>query len=103
MKSFCGSLQQNCSSLILLLLFSLLTPLFSAEPAPLQVGLAVRDITPELPIRLAGYASRNKPADKIDSPLVVQALALKNPSGERFVFIALDNCEVSGAFNAPAL
>ena len=63
----------------------------------------MRDITPEFPIRLAGYAGRNRPADKLDQPLLVQALALKNLSGERFVFVALDNCEVSGAFMQPVL
>jgi neutral ceramidase len=66
-----------------------------------QVGIAVRDITPELPIRLAGYAARNRPADKRDTPLMVQALALKNDPGERFVLVALDNCEVSHAFMQP--
>jgi hypothetical protein len=67
------------------------------------VGIAVRDITPELPIRLAGYAGRKREADKVDQPLLVQALALKNLSGERFVFVALDNCEVSHAFMQPVL
>ncbi len=68
-----------------------------------QVGIAIRDITPELPIRLAGYAARKREADKVDQPLVVEALALKNPTGERFVFVALDNCEVSHAFMQPVL
>ncbi len=76
---------------------------FAAEPASLEVGLAARDITPASPIRLAGYASRKRPADKIDHPLQAQALALRNASGERFVFVALDNCEVSHAFTAPVL
>ncbi len=71
-------------------------PMAAAEPSP-QVGLAVRDITPETPIRLAGYAGRKKPADRVEHPLLVQALALKNASGERLVFVALDNCEVSRA------
>ncbi|HOC57500.1 MAG TPA: neutral/alkaline non-lysosomal ceramidase N-terminal domain-containing protein [Verrucomicrobiota bacterium] len=65
------------------------------------VGIAVREITPELPIRLAGYASRNQSAHRVDHPLVVQALALKNPSGERFVLVGLDNLEVSRAFMQP--
>jgi neutral ceramidase len=68
-----------------------------------EIGLAVRDITPELPIWLAGYAGRKKPADKIDHPLLVQALAMRNPTGERFVVVALDNCEVSHAFMQPVL
>jgi hypothetical protein len=75
----------------------------SPSPADLQVGLAVRDVSPELPIRLAGYAARNRPADRQDHPLLAQGLALRNPSGERFVFVALDNCEVSGAFMEPIL
>lgn len=73
-----------------------------AEPA-LEVGLAVRDITPDLPIWLAGYAGRKHTADKVDQPLLVEAMAFKNPSGERFVFVSLDNCEVSRAFMQPVL
>ena len=75
----------------------------AAENSTPQVGIAVRDITPELPIRLAGYAGRKRPADKLDHPLLVQAVAMKNLSGERFVFVALDNCEVSHAFIQPAV
>ncbi|MCZ7636314.1 MAG: hypothetical protein M5U12_09930 [Verrucomicrobia bacterium] len=74
-----------------------------AAPAALEVGLAVRDVSPELPIRLAGYAGRQQAADRAEHPLLVQALALRNPTGERFVFVALDNCEVSGGFMAPVL
>jgi neutral ceramidase len=86
-------------------LFSLLqpAPATAASPSNPEVGLAVRDITPALPIRLAGYAGRKREADKVDAPLEIQALALKNPSGERFVFVALDNCEVSHAFMQPVL
>src|SRR5664279_336992 len=85
-----------------------LCPLFpapgiAAENLTPAVGIAVRDISPELPIRLAGYGGRKRPADRLDNPLLVQALALKNQSGERFVFVALDNCEVSGAFMQPVL
>ena len=73
----------------------------AAENSTPQVGIAVRDITPELPIWLAGYAGRKRPADKLDNPLLVEAVAMKNLSGERFVFVALDNCEVSHAFMQP--
>lgn len=72
------------------------------ESSP-DVGLAARDITPDLPIRLAGYAGRKRPADKVDHPLLVQAMALKNPGGERFVFVALDTCIVGRAFIQPVL
>jgi neutral ceramidase len=75
----------------------------NADNSTPEVGLAVRDITPELPIRLAGYAGRKRPADMLDQPILVQAVALKNPSGERFVFVALDNCMVSHRFMQPVL
>src|SRR5439155_5339884 len=75
----------------------------TAESSTPEIGVAVRDITPELPIWLAGYAGRKRPADKVDHPLLVQALALKNSTGERFVFVALDNCEVSHPFMQPVL
>ncbi|HXP62312.1 MAG TPA: neutral/alkaline non-lysosomal ceramidase N-terminal domain-containing protein [Dongiaceae bacterium] len=75
----------------------------TAESPALEAGVAARDVTPELPIRLAGYAGRKRPADKVDAPLRVRALALRNPSGERFVFVALDNCEVSHPFTQPVL
>ena len=87
------------------LLLGAVLPVFGQGPPQSnpEIGLAVRDVTPELPIRLAGYAARNRPADKIDTHLVVQALALKNPTGERFVLVALDNCEVSHPFMEPVL
>ncbi len=75
----------------------------AAEPARVEIGLAARDISPELPIPLAGYAGRKRPADKIDQPLLAQALALRNATGERFVLVTVDNCEVSHAFTQPVL
>ena len=98
-SSFCAITQ---SLAVALLSLTALAVQASDKPA-LEVGLAVRDVSPELPIRLAGYASRNRPADKADGPLLVEALALKNPSGERFVFVSLDNCEVSRAFVKPVV
>jgi neutral ceramidase len=81
------------------------TSLASAEMSSpiLEVGVAVRDITPELPIRLAGYAAREKPADKIDTRLVAQALAFRNPGGERFVLVSFDNCEAGHGLLAPVV
>src|SRR5579859_1300652 len=76
---------------------------FSGAYSTPDVGVAVRDISPELPIWQAGYAARKRPANKIDQPLLVEALAFKNPSGERFVFVSFDNCEVSHAFLQPVL
>src|SRR5262245_43888218 len=88
----------------MVLVYSILQlPSAAAEVSGIEVGIGVEDISPELPIRLAGYAGRKRPADKSDQPLYTQALALKNPSGDRFVVVALDNCEVSRAFMDPVL
>ncbi len=96
-------LGNRCLGLLLCFVPLVTAPVIEAEDATPEMGIAVRDITPELPIRLAGYAARKRAADRLDTPLLVQALALKNVSGERFVFVALDNCEVSHAFMQPVL
>jgi neutral ceramidase len=103
MKTECLFFRSHFARLALLVASLLPAFAIAATSSSPEVGLAVRDITPELPIRLAGYAGRKRPADKVDHPLLAQALALKNPTGERFVFVALDNCEVSHAFMQPVL
>ena len=103
MKIRCSFFWCRLTRLGLLAAACLPAPAMAAMESTPAIGLAVRDITPELPIRLAGYAGRQRPADKVDHPLLAQALALKNPTGERFVFVALDNCLVSRAFMRPVL
>src|SRR5437867_6388229 len=66
----------------------------------LEVGIAARDITPDGPIWLAGYAARKRPSERVDSPLMVQAVAFRG-GAEPVVLVSLDNCEVSHAFIAP--
>jgi len=73
-----------------------------AEEPAIQVGIAVRAVTPEGPIWLAGYAARKRPSEKSDSPLMAQAIAFKS-GDERVVLVSLDNCEVSREFMAPVL
>ncbi len=103
MRSSLQCIRRRCAWLVVCAAPFLRTPATAGEDAAPEIGIAVRDITPEPPIRLAGYAGRNRPADAVDHPLLVQALAFKNPSGERFVLAALDNCEVSRAFMQPVL
>src|SRR5438128_1586902 len=80
-----------------------LLPVRGAETvAILEAGLAARDITPDGPIWLAGYAARKHPSEKIDSPLMVQCVAFKG-GDERIVLVSLDNCEISHAFIAPVV
>jgi neutral ceramidase len=80
-----------------------LAPARATEAGPsMEVGVAARNITPEGPIWLAGYAARKHPSEKVDCPLMVQAVALRS-GAERVVLVALDNCEVSHAFIAPVV
>jgi neutral ceramidase len=97
------------SLLVGVLIISCLAPAnraFSAADASsrmVDIGIAVQDVTPQVPIRLAGYASRNRGADKVDHPLLAQAIAWRCESGEPFVLVSLDNCEVSREFTTPVL
>src|SRR5437867_10717237 len=68
---------------------TLLGPLFllllgaharAAEPE-WKVGLAQVKITPERPVFMAGYASRDKPFEKVAADLLAQALALDELDG----------------------
>lgn len=72
------------------------------KSSSMEVGLATRDVTPQDPVWLAGYAARTKPHERADTPLLLQACAFRSGS-ERLVMIALDNCEVSREFMAPIL
>ncbi len=98
-----GRTPVRCAWLVLCVAPCFSAPCADAQDATPEIGIAVRDISPPLPIRLAGYASRKRPADKAEHPLLVQALAFKRASGERFVLVALDNCEVSHAFVQPII
>jgi hypothetical protein len=84
-----------------LLLCTLL--LGAGDEAVLKVGIAARDITPDGPIWLSGYAARNRASERVAQKLKVSAAAFDNPGLDRFVIVALDNCEVSREFNAPVL
>ena len=55
-----------------------------------KVGLARVKITPERPVFLAGYASRNKPFEKVEADLYAKALALEDREGHRAVLVTSD-------------
>jgi len=66
-----------------------------ASPAPgveptWKAGLARVKVTPERPLWLAGYASRNKPAEGTLHDLWLKALALEDPQGRRVVLVTSD-------------
>jgi hypothetical protein len=68
--------------------------LAAAEPG-WKAGVAVRQITPDQPQWLAGYASRTRPAQGRYTELYVKALALEDPAGGRFVLLTSDLVGVS--------
>jgi neutral ceramidase len=73
----------------LLLVLAVARPSFAAEKA-WQAGAARVNITPELPIWLSGYASRNKPATKKNDDLWAKALVLEDAHGNRAAIVTMD-------------
>jgi neutral ceramidase len=65
-------------------------PAAGADEPEWKVGLAEVKITPERPVLLAGYASRNKPFEKVEADLYAKALALEDRDGHRVVLVTSD-------------
>jgi hypothetical protein len=61
----------------------------AAEPE-WKVGLAQVKITPEQPVFLSGYASRNHPFEKVETDLFAKALVLEDRQGHRAVIVTSD-------------
>src|SRR5438270_9533335 len=74
---------------ILLMVFVALAPLRAAE-ALWKAGVAKANITPTTPMLLAGYASRDKPAEGKVMDLWIKALALEDAQGHRAVVLTSD-------------
>jgi len=55
-----------------------------------KAGLAAVKITPDKPIRQAGYGSRDKPSEGVDADLFAKALALEDSDGNRALLISAD-------------
>ena len=55
-----------------------------------KAGVAKEVVTPQEPMWMAGYASRNKPFEGKVHDLYVKALALQSPDGNRIVFVTSD-------------
>lgn len=61
-----------------------------AQPLEWKAGAATVDITPTRMIWMAGYASRNKPAEGVMQHLFAKALAIADREGGRMVFVTAD-------------
>lgn len=81
-----------CNCLFIMLLATVLatTSAPSAVAAGWKAGVASRAITPEKPMWMAGYASRNKPSEGKVHDLFIKALAIEDPQGGRVVIVTSD-------------
>lgn len=61
-----------------------------APAATWKAGIARADITPEGPVWMGGYASRDHPAEGTMHPLWVKVLALEDAAGRRAVLVTSD-------------
>ncbi|MCL4207840.1 MAG: neutral/alkaline non-lysosomal ceramidase N-terminal domain-containing protein [Pirellulaceae bacterium] len=66
------------------------TGLLAAEPAGWQAGIARVEITPKQWMWMAGYGSRNRPADGKLTDLYAKALVLQDAEGQRIALVTLD-------------
>ncbi len=55
-----------------------------------KAGVAKVNISPELPIWLSGYASRNKPANSKHDDLWAKALVIEDANGRRAALVTMD-------------
>ncbi|MBL4886464.1 MAG: neutral/alkaline non-lysosomal ceramidase N-terminal domain-containing protein [Planctomycetaceae bacterium] len=77
--------------MVLLLCLILSTQTYAEEASSgWKAGVASVKITPEKPIWMAGYASRNKPSEGIELDIYAKALAIEDASGTRFVMVTTD-------------
>ena len=61
----------------------------SGKGGVLRAGIARIDITPDIPVMLYGYASRNTPSEGIHDHLYARAVVFEN-SGKKFVMVSSD-------------
>ncbi len=62
----------------------------AAEDLPWKAGVARAVVTPKGTMWMAGYASRNKPADGTAQDLFAKALAIEDKDGARVVILTMD-------------
>jgi neutral ceramidase len=62
----------------------------SAVGQEYRVGVGRADITPDGPIWMAGYGSRNKPSEGVEQPLSVKALAVRHGNDPPLVLLTAD-------------
>jgi hypothetical protein len=82
------------------ILLSFAVPGRSEDP-DWKIGLAQVKITPERPVFMAGYASRNHPFEKVTTDLYAKALAIEDRNGRVAVLVTTDLIGLSAAVAEP--
>ncbi|MFZ5832220.1 MAG: neutral/alkaline non-lysosomal ceramidase N-terminal domain-containing protein [Planctomycetota bacterium] len=75
---------------VFLLILSMSHGSARAETPALRVGLAKAKVTPEEPIRMAGYAGREEPSDGVLSDLYVKAMAVEYAGARPVLLVTAD-------------
>ena len=68
-----------------------------AAPAPVPVGVAKVDITPDFPVRLSGYGNRRTESDGVEQRIFVKALVIGSDADGPALLLTVDNCGVPGS------
>jgi putative membrane-bound dehydrogenase-like protein len=94
-------MKQQVLTLAALILFSITSHSYAASDVIWEAGVAKRDITPQQPIRLSGYASRSTPTVGVSDSIFVRSLALiakesqpadpQNAWSQRFILVSVDS------------
>ena len=71
------------------------------DPSLWKIGLAQAAITPDEPLHLAGYSSRNKPYERVETDLYVKAMAFASHTGQRAVLVTSDLIGFRGEIAEP--
>ncbi|MBC8876612.1 MAG: neutral/alkaline non-lysosomal ceramidase N-terminal domain-containing protein [Planctomycetes bacterium] len=61
-----------------------------SKPPEWKAGAASAVITPESPLRMAGYGGRKEPAEGTEQDLFAKALAIEDQDGSRVVILTMD-------------
>ena len=90
--------------LLSLLLLCLVSATTTVRADGLQFGFGKTDITPTVPLRLSGYASRSEPFEGIDEPLFVRAMAMRDgDDGDVAVLVSVDTIGFPGTLTKSIL
>ena len=73
----------------------------AAQEADWKVGLARVKVTPEQPVFMAGYASRNKPYESVRDDLYAKAMVIEDVAGTRAVLVTSDLIGFTAAVGDP--